>query len=78
LLVVSIALLFIWRRGLAPLAAVGNLSERARHGDFALELKPEGFAVVRRVADLINYLLRELDRHRVPHGVPRRRATDIH
>jgi hypothetical protein len=60
------------------LSSIALLSARARRCDFALELKPEGFAMVRRVADLINYLLRELDRHRVPHGVPRRRATDIH
>ncbi len=76
LLVLSIVLLFLWRRALAPLAAMTELSELARRGDFALQLKPQGFDLVRRVADLINYLLRELDRHRVPHGVPRRRVTD--
>jgi len=76
LLVLSIVFLVLWRRALAPLSAMADLSELARRGDFALQLKPQGLDVVRRIADLINYLLRELDRHRVPHGVPRRRATD--
>jgi hypothetical protein len=65
-----------WRRGVAPLVAIANLSERAMHGDFALELKPQGFAMIRHLGNLLNYLLKELDRHRVPHGAPRRRATD--
>ena len=77
---VAIAILsaILWRRALVPLTAMTDLSARAARGDFALELKPRGFAVMRRVADFVNYLLRELDRHRVPHGVPRRRSTDRH
>jgi len=46
------------------------------HGDFALELKPGGFALNRHLGNLLKYLLKELDRYRVPHGAPRRRATD--
>ena len=77
LLSVCAFLLIVWRRGLAPLAEMDRISERARHGDFALKVKPRGFAVVRRLAGLLNYLLSELDRHRVPQGAPRRRVTDI-
>jgi len=65
-----------WRNGVVPLTDIANLSERATHGDFALEVKPQGFALIRRLGNLLNFLLRELDRHRVPHGVPRRRSTD--
>jgi hypothetical protein len=76
LLLLAALLIIGWKRGVAPLVAIANLSERAMHGDFALELKPEGFALIRHLGNLLNYLLKELDRHRVPHGVPRRRATD--
>jgi hypothetical protein len=67
-----------WRNGVAPLTDIANLSERATHGDFALEVKPQGFVLIRRLGTLLNFLLRELDRYRVPHGVPRRRSTDNH
>jgi signal transduction histidine kinase len=76
LLLLATLLIVGWRRGVAPLVAIANLSERAMHGDFALELKPRGFALVRHLGNLLNYLLKELDRYRVPHGAPRRRATD--
>jgi hypothetical protein len=76
LLLLAALLIVGWRRGVAPLAAITNLSERAMHGDFALELKPQGFALIHRLGTLLNYLLKELDRYRVPHGAPRRRATD--
>jgi hypothetical protein len=75
-LLILILSAILWRRGVVPLTAMTDLSARAARGDFALELKPGGFAVMRRVADFVNYLLRELDRHRVPHGVPKRRSTD--
>jgi hypothetical protein len=77
LLLLAALLITGWRRGVAPLAAIANLSERAMHGDFALELKPQGFAPIRHLGNLLNYLLKELDRYRVPHGAPRRRATDV-
>jgi hypothetical protein len=78
LLLLATLLIVGWRRGVAPLVAIANLSERAMHGDFALELKPHGFPLIRHLGDLLNYLLKELDRYRVPHGAPRRRATDTH
>jgi hypothetical protein len=76
LLLLAALLVVGWRRGVAPLMAIANLSERAMHGDFALELKPQGFPLIRHLGNLLNYLLKELDRYRVPHGAPRRRATD--
>jgi hypothetical protein len=45
-------------------------------GDYALKLEPTGTPLVRRVGQAFNHLLAELDRHRIPPGVPHRRATD--
>ena len=65
-----------WRNGVVPLTDIANLFERATHRGFALEVKQQGFALIRRLGSLLNFLLRELGRYRVPHDVPRRRSTD--
>jgi hypothetical protein len=78
ILLVVLLLLIAWRGAVSPLLAMDALAARAAHGDHALQLRVRGFGPVRRIAASCNRLLQELDRYRVPPGVPRRRATDRH
>ena len=76
-LIALIAVLSVlWQRIIGPLATMVDLSDRARHGDYALAIKIGSSGIVGRLALAFNHLLNELDRHRAPPGAPRRRATD--
>lgn len=71
------AVLFVlWQRIIGPLATMVDMSDRARHGDYALAIRTGSSGIVGRLALAFNHLLNELDRHRAPPGAPRRRATD--
>jgi hypothetical protein len=61
---------------LLPLMAISNLAAHLSHRDFALEIRPKGFPLVRNVQNVVNQLLRELARYRTAPGTPHRRATD--
>lgn len=76
ILLVLLLLVVVWRGAVSPLMAMDALAARAAHGDHALQLRARGFGPIRRIAASCNQLLQELDRYRVPPGVPRRRATD--
>jgi HAMP domain-containing protein len=73
---VAIALFLIWRSVVRPLTALDAFATRAISGDHALEIKPAGIGMTARIGSAFNHLLRDLDRHRVAPGAPRRRATD--
>jgi len=76
LAVLMILLAILWRSVLRPLIRIAELSERTMRGDYALEMKPAGIGLVRRIGEAFNHLLNELDGYRVAPGTPRRRATD--
>jgi HAMP domain-containing protein len=76
-MIILAAILFVlWQRIIGPMATMVDLSDRARHGDYALAIKTGSSGLAGRLALAFNHLLNELDRHRPPHGAPRRRATD--
>jgi hypothetical protein len=76
LLALLILIWILWHAGMWPLIRIVELSDRMVLGDYALKLEPTGTPLVRRVGRAFNHLLAELDRHRIPPGVPHRRATD--
>lgn len=76
ILLLSLLLFRYWRGTLGPIVAITGLAERAQRGDFALTFKAPGAGIAARLATALNQILAHLDRHRIPPGVPRRRATD--
>ncbi|HSE12320.1 MAG TPA: hypothetical protein VLB69_06780 [Rudaea sp.] len=76
LIALAAVLFVLWQRIIGPLATMVDMSDRARHGDYALAIKIGSSGIVGRLALAFNHLLNELDRHRAPPGAPRRRATD--
>jgi HAMP domain-containing protein len=76
LVVLLILIAVLWGSVLKPLIRIAELSERTMRGDYALEMKPAGIGLVRRIGVAFNHLLNELDGYRVSPGTPRRRATD--
>lgn len=71
-----VLLLRHWLRTLGPLATLTDLAERAGRGDYALKVPEPRSPMMGRLARSIGQLFEILDRHRVPPGTPRRRATD--
>jgi hypothetical protein len=72
------ALVLYWLRTVKPITLLDQLARRAQHGDYALHGAETGSTSARAAGRVVNALLAELARHRVPPGSPRRRASDFH